>query len=99
MSGKSKWVVDVIGLPLREISVLKCIFKLSSSGAHSYELAPADQAPDTVLVDRDNPAAVREWRTLRTRERRTATVRTVMVSQAGTAPNGILYAQRRPLLS
>jgi two-component system, cell cycle response regulator len=99
MSGKSKWVVDVIGLPLREISVLKCIFKLSSSRAQSYELAPADQAPDIVLVDGDNPEAVREWRALCTRDRSKTTLPTVMVSQADTPPPAPLYALRRPIVT
>ncbi len=99
MSGKSKWVVDAIGLPLREISVLKCIFKLSSSRPQSYELAPADQAPDIVLVDGDNPQAVSEWRALCTRDRSKTTVPTVMVSQADTPPKAPLYALRRPLVS
>lgn len=99
MSGKSKWVVDAIGLPPREISVLKCIFKLSSSRVQSYELAPADQAPDIVFVDGDNPEAVSEWRALCTRDRSKTTVPTVMVSKAGTPPKAPLHALQRPLVS
>jgi twitching motility two-component system response regulator PilG len=99
MNDKGKWVIAVIGIPARELSVLKCIFNLSSSRAWSYELASAGQTPDILLVDADNPEAVSQGHVLRTTEQSQTPMPTVMLSQAGTPQTPPLYALRRPVVA
>jgi hypothetical protein len=78
MSSKGKLAVAALGIPPRELSILKYIFNLSSSRAQAYELAAAEQQPDIFLVDGDNPEAVSAWRTLCSNNPQQATMPTVI---------------------
>ena len=99
MSSNGKLAIAAIGIPPRELSILKCIFNLSASRAHSYELATANQPPDILIVDGDNPRAISEWRTLYGGEQHQPTLPTVIVSTADTPPPAPLYALKRPIVA
>jgi two-component system cell cycle response regulator len=101
MSGNRTLSVAAVGIPMHEQKVLRSIFTLSLRRPRSYTLSHLtdDPSPDILLVNGDDQSAVGEWRDLCRREQAKATLPTVLVTQAGTAPEARLYLLRRPLLA
>lgn len=91
--------VQVIGCLPREQNVLRSIFSLSSARTQAYTAAAEQQMPDIVLVDRDDPVAMSEWRTRCSKTQDLEALPTVMISKEVIAPEVSPYTIKRPLVA
>lgn len=108
MSDKKTFAIAVFGIPEPERSVLKNIFKLSLYRAYTYALVSSDQSSEILLVDADDPRAMKEWRTFTSASmsvpsvpdqgKASLPVPTVMVTKE-TPSETMAYCIRRPFVA
>ena len=60
--GKKTYSIAMIGITEAERNVLRNIFKLSQYRTYSYIVAVPGEAMDVLMVDADDPQAMKEWR-------------------------------------
>jgi len=98
MSTKKNFSVAAIGIPANEQKILKNIFKLSLYRARSYTLSEmiSGQSVDILLVNGDDPNAIRSWHSLNNTD--TSSIPTLIVSQQKPS-DAQLYHIRRPLIA
>lgn len=108
MSDKKTFAIAVFGIPEPERSVLKNIFKLSLYRAYTYALVSSDQSSEILLVDANDPRAMKEWRTFTSASmsvpsvpdqgKASLPVPTVMVTKE-TPSETMAYCIRRPFVA
>jgi twitching motility two-component system response regulator PilG len=105
MSDKKTFAIAVFGIPEPERNVLKNIFKLSLYRAYTYALVSSDQSSAILLVDADDPRAMKEWRTFTSagmsaldEGKASLPVPTVMVTKE-TPAETMAYCIRRPFVA
>jgi twitching motility two-component system response regulator PilG len=60
--GKKTYSIVMIGITEAERNVLRNIFKLSQYRTYSYNVAVQGEVMDVLMVDADDPEAMKEWR-------------------------------------
>ena len=95
----SPLAVMVMGLSAREQNVFRSIMSLSSSRAQPYVVAPENQQPAILLVDRDDSVALSEWRTICSKDAQMSELPTVLISKDPVPEEAGPYALKRPLVA
>jgi len=101
MDSKKNYTVGLLGIAESEQHILRNIFKLSLYRNHSYILTDLALGEPTaiLLVDADDPKAMREWQLLRDARVGQAAVPMVMVTKEQQSPASSPYFIRRPFVA
>lgn len=91
---KKTYTVAMIGITEAERNVLRNIFKLSQYRAYSYAVAMPGDTTDILLVDADDPQAMREWRQ---REEADTGILAIMITKEPTS--SARYHVKRPFVA